>query len=169
MPNPGSSARPGFVEPTRAIPLRWGRYDERYVAGLAFVLAGLTLILATNTYTIVFLLVGTIAHIGGWVLLPARGGRRLGAMFPSLLASFVLLVGPQVLWILVVPLAGWLLVRERPLRSWVVLLLPIAAGVAESFSFHTNHDEPLAFGIAAAVTVGAAWLARLLAVTATRA
>ena len=98
-------------------------------------------------------------------MLPARGSRRLWAFWPSLLACYLLLVGPQVLWILSVPLLGWLLVRERPLRCYLVLLLPIAAGIILAYSFHDAHAEPLAFGIAALVTVGSAWLAALLAKT----
>ncbi len=121
------------------------------------------LILATNTYAIFFLLIGTIAHVGGWLILPARGSRRMIAAWPSLLASYVLLVGPQVLWILAVPLLGWLLVRERPLRSYVVLLFPIAAGVILGNYFHLFSDEPIALAIAAPITAGSAWLAALLA------
>ena len=148
-----------------ALPLRWGNYTDRYLGGLALIISSAVLLLATNTYTLPFLAIGTVAHVTGWLILPARGSRRLWAFWPSLLSCYVLLVGPQVLWILAVPLVGWLLVRERPLRCYLVLLFPIATGVILSYLFTDIHAEPLAFGIASFVVVGAAWLAAALAKT----
>jgi hypothetical protein len=154
-----------FSEPARAIPLRWGTYRGRYLAGLAYIAAGMVILLSSNTYTIGFLLLGTVAHVGGWFVLPASGARRLIAFGPSLIASFLLLTGPQILFAMAVVLLGWLIVRERPLRSYIVLLFPVAVGVAMAYSFHANHDEPLAFGVESVVVVGSAWLARFLATT----
>jgi hypothetical protein len=77
----------------------------------------------------------------------------------------MLLTGPQILFVMAATLFGWLLVRERPLRSYIVLLFPIASGVIMAYSFHANVWEPLAFGIEVVVVVGSAWLARLLATT----
>jgi hypothetical protein len=145
------------------VPLRWGTYEGRYLAGLAYIGAGMVILLSTNTYTIGFLLLGTVAHVGGWFVLPATGSRRLIAFGPSLIASLLLLTGPQILFAMAVVLFGWLLVRERPLRSYVVLLFPVAVGVAMAYSFHANHDEPLAFAIETLVVVASAWLARFLA------
>jgi hypothetical protein len=149
-------------EPTRRIPLRWGTYESRYLGGLLYVIAGTVVLLSTNTYTIGFLLLGTIAHCFGWAILPATGARRLWAFGPSLLASWLMLTGPQILFAMAAVLLGWLLVRERPLRTYVVLLFPIASGVIMAYSFHSNHDEPFAFGIESAVVVASAWLARAL-------
>jgi hypothetical protein len=104
-------------------------------------------------------------QVAGWVILPARGSRRAWALWPSLLSTYLLLVGPQILWILAIPLLGWLLVRQRPLRCYVVMLFPVAAGVILSFQFTSIEGEPLALAIAALVTVGSSWLARLLAKT----
>jgi hypothetical protein len=155
----------GFLEPTRRIPLRWGTYESRYVGGLLYIGAGLLILLSTNTYTIGFLLLGTVAHCFGWAILPATGGRRLWAFWPSLLAVWLMLTGPQILFVMAAPLLGWLLVRERPLRSYLVLLFPIAAGVIMAYSFHSNHDEPFALGVESLVVVACAWLASWLAST----
>lgn len=153
-------ARVRRSEPTRRIPLRWGTYESRYLGGLLYLAAGTVILISTNTYTIGFLLLGTLAHCFGWAILPATGARRLWAFWPSLLAIWLMLTGPQILFVMTATLLGWLLVRERPLRTYVVLLFPIASGVTMAYSFHSNHYEPLAFGIESAVVVGSAWLAR---------
>ena len=150
------------AEPTRRIRLRWGTYESRYIGGLLYIIAGTVVLISTNTYTIGFLLLGTLALCFGWAILPATGGRRLAAFGPSLLATWLMLTGPQILFVMAATLLGWLLVRERPLRSYVVLLFPIASGVIMAYLFHSNHAEPLAFGIESAVVVASAWLARLL-------
>ena len=153
----------GFPEPTRRLALRWGTYDSRYLGGILYLVAGLSILLSTNTYTIGFLLVGTIAHCFGWAILPATGSRRLWAFWPSLLAGFLMLTGPQILFVMAAPLLGWLLVRERPLRSFIVLVFPVASGVIMAYSFHSNHDMPVGLAIESTVTVASAWLARVLA------
>jgi hypothetical protein len=149
-------------EPTRRIPLRFGTYESRYLGGLLYLAAGTVILISTNTYTIGFLLLGTVAHCFGWAILPATGPRRLWAFWPSLLAIWLMLTGPQILFVMAATLLGWLVVRERPLRTYLVLLFPIASGVIMAYSFHSNHYEPLAFGIESIVVVGSAWLARLL-------
>jgi len=152
----------GRTEPTRRIRLRFGTYESRYLGGLLYLAAGTVILLSTNTYTIGFLLLGTVAHCFGWAILPATGARRLWAFGPSLLAIWLMLTGPQILFVMTAVLLGWLLVRERPLRAFLVLLFPIASGVIMAYSFHSNHDEPLALGIESLVVVASAWLARLL-------
>lgn len=149
-------------EPTRRIPLRWGTYESRYLGGLLYLAAGTVILISTNTYTIGFLLLGTIAHCFGWAILPATGARRLWAFWPSLVAVWLMLTGPQILFVMTATLLGWLLVRERPLRTYLVLIFPIASGVIMAYSFHSNHYEPLAFGIETVVVVGSAWLARAI-------
>jgi hypothetical protein len=158
----------GFSEPTRRLALRWGTYESRYIGGILYLLAGIAIIDSSNTYTIGFLLLGTLAHCFGWAILPATGRRRLWAFWPSLLAVWLMLTGPQILFVMAAVLLGWLLVRERPLRSYVVLLFPIASGVIMAYSFHSNHGEPLALAIESVVVVASAWLARLLASTSRR-
>jgi hypothetical protein len=153
----------GFLEPTRRLSLRWGSYESRYIGGLLYLVAGLAILLSTNTYTIGFLLVGTLAHSFGWAILPAAGSRRLWAFWPSLLGGFLMLTGPQVMFVMAATLLGWLLVRERPLRSFVVLVFPVASGVIMAYSFHSNHDTPVALAVESVVVVASAWLARSLA------
>jgi hypothetical protein len=153
----------GSNEPTRRIRLRWGTYESRYLGGILYLAAGTAILLSTNTYTIGFLLLGTLAHCFGWAILPATGARRLWAFWPSLLAIWLMLTGPQILFVMTATLLCWLLVRERPLRCYVVLLFPIASGVIMAYSFHSNHDEPLALAIESVVVVASAWMARELA------
>lgn len=155
----------GFTEPTRGTPLRWGTYLGRYLAGLTYIVAGMFVLLSSNVYAIGFLLLGTVAHVAGWFVLPTSGARRLIAFGPGLLATFLLLTGPQSLFFMTGVLFGWLVVRERPLRSYVVLLFPIFSGVLMANQFHANYDEPIALAIESAVVVGSAWLARFLATT----
>lgn len=154
-----------FVEPTRRLQLRWGTYTGRYLAGLLYIAAGVVILLSTNIYAIGFLLLGTLAQTTGWFILPATGARRLWAFGPSLVASFLLLTGPQILYAMAATLLGWLLVRERPLRSYIVLLFPVVSGVIMANEFHASTWEPLAFGIECLVVAGSAWLARFLATT----
>jgi hypothetical protein len=158
----------GFLEPTRRLPLRFGTYESRYLGGLLYLVAGALILLSTNTYTIGFLLLGTVAHCFGWAILPASGRRRLWAFWPSVLALFLMLTGPQILFVASALLLGWLLVRERPLRSYLVLLFPIATGVILAYSFHTNHDEPFALAVESVVVIASAWLARFFAPSAAR-
>ena len=160
-----SQARTAFSEPTRRLTLRFGTYLGRYLAGLTYIAAGTVILLSSNTYTIGFLLLGTVAHVAGWFLLPATGARRLIAFGPSLIAIFLLLTGPQILFVMAVVLFGWLLVRERPLRSYLVLVFPIFSGVILAYSFDSNQGEPVAFAIECVVVAASAWLARFLATT----
>jgi hypothetical protein len=155
----------GWREPTSTLALRWGTYRGRYLAGLLLIMGGLVLLAGSNTYTVTFLLVGTATHIAGWYILPAGGARRLWVAWPSLLCVWLLLTGPQILFTMVLPLLGWLVVRQRPFRSYVVLVIPVAVGIALANTFHTNRGEPVAFAIESVAVVGAAWLARALATT----
>jgi hypothetical protein len=152
-------------EPTSGIPLRWGTYTGRYLAGLAYICGGLVLLAGSNTYTVTFLLLGTVSHVAGWFILPAVGARRVWVAWPSLVCVWLLLTGPQILFAMVLPLLGWLVVRQRPLRSYVVLVIPVVTGILLAGAFHTNQDEPLAFAIESVSVFGAAWIARTLATT----
>ena len=154
-----------FTEPTRRITPRWGTYEGRYLAGLLYIFSGSIVLLSSNTYALGFLLLGTIVHVAGWFILPAKGSRRLIAFGPSLVVSFLLLTGPQILFATAIILFCWLLVRERPLRSYLVLLFPIASGVMMAYAFHSSQNEPVALAIESVVLVGSAWLARYLATT----
>jgi hypothetical protein len=154
-----------FTEPTRRLSLRWGTYLGRYLAGLTYIGAGTVVLLGSNVYAIGYLLLGTVAHVTGWFILPATGARRLIAFGPGLIASFLFLTGPRSLFFSAAILFAWLLVRERPLRSYVTLIFPIFAGVLMANQFNASQYSPLAFAIAFVVLVASAWLARYLATT----
>ncbi len=153
----------GFVEPTRALPLRWGTYRERYLAGLALIVASAICLQGTSTYAVFPLALGSLAHLLGWGVLPAAGWRRIGALLPSLISCISLLAGPVYAAALAVPLLCWLVVRQRPAATWLltapVLLLGLAlAGIT------TNYDAMIpVLAIMAVAVAGAAWLARLAA------
>jgi hypothetical protein len=105
--------------------------------------------------------VGT--HLLGWWILPGRGWRRFWMSLPSALVMLVLLTGGPSSASLVVPLAGWLYVRQRPARCYAVLLAPFAAGVILGQGFPQYGFGAIVLAAAGAVLVGSAWLARLLA------
>jgi hypothetical protein len=151
-------------EPARALPLRWGTYNGRYLAGILYIVGGALILVASNTYTVPFLLVGTVAHVGGWYSLPGIGVRRIWMAWPSLISVWLLLTGPQILFVMALPLLAWLVVRQRPLLSYVVLMIPVGVGIVLANLFDTNQPVPLALAIECAAVVGSAWLARALAV-----
>jgi hypothetical protein len=62
-----------------------------------------------------------------------------------------------------IPLLCWLIVRHRPLRSYVVLALPVANGIILARFYEEYASMPQALALSAVVIVGAAWLARLIA------
>jgi len=155
-----------WVEPTRSIPLTWGTYTERYIAGLVLIIGGAVQIQGANTWALSVIVIGGIAHILGWAILPAQGWRRIVAVVPSVGGVFVVLAGPNVVVVLAVVLACWVLVRQRPARSYVVVLLPVASGLVFSQTMREYSGMPAALLISAIVLFGSAWLARLIAVSA---
>ena len=150
-------------EPTSLLPLHWGTYRDRYLAGLTLIVGGGIHVLGSNVWTLHFLLVGTLAHATGWAILPARGWRRIVAVGPSIATIVILLAGPQALWAIAISFACWLLVRHRPLRSYLTVLFPLATGIALAQYRRDLSGMPLALATAMAVAVGSAWAARLIA------
>ena len=153
-------------EPTSLLALRWGTYRGRYLAGMLLIVGGAIQLQGSNTYTLPLLLIGTTAHIVGWSIMPARGWRRMLAIVPSTTLIWLLLAGPASVWLLVLPFLCWLLVSHRPLLSYVTVLLPLANGfIVPQFSMEYS-GVPLALLVSMSVFVAAAWLARLIAVSA---
>jgi hypothetical protein len=150
-------------EPTMTLPLKWGSYRGRYVAGLTCILAGGLLLVLTNSYFLVALLVGSLLHAAGWILLPAAGWRRVVVAGPSIISICALLAGPTQMVMLVLPLLGWLLVRHRPAVSALSALLPLGSGLLLGTLLHGYPDQGLALSVSAVVLVVAAWSARTLA------
>ncbi|CAN5331807.1 hypothetical protein BH09ACT5_BH09ACT5_13910 [soil metagenome] len=156
---------PGWVEPTRAIPLRWGHYADRYAAGLLLIVGGSVQLQGSNTWTLPLLLIGTVAHATGWAIMPARGWTRLVVVVPATGQVWLLLTGPLSVWTLVVPYLAWLIVRERPARSYLTVLFPLANGYILPRFFQEYSGMLPALCISFAVLVASAWTARLIAAT----
>jgi hypothetical protein len=152
-------------EPTLRLRLRWGRYADRYVAGIVLIVGGAIQLQGANNWTLPLLLIGAVTHAIGWGIMPARGWRRIIALMPSSAILWLLLTGPFSMWMLSITLACWLLVRHRPLRSYVTVLIPLANGVIVAQFVHEYSWMPVVLVISMAVLVASAWLARLIATT----
>lgn len=150
-------------EPARRLPLKWGHYNDRYFAGLVLIIAAAMHLQGANNYTLIILLIGTTATAVGWSIMPARGWRRMIVVLPTISQIWIMLTGPMSMWTLVIPLLAWLIVRHRPLISYLALALPIANGIILPRFYQEYSSMPEALAISAAVVVAAAWLARAIA------
>jgi hypothetical protein len=155
-------------EPTSLLPLHWATYRERYVAAIILIVGGAIEVQGSNTWSLPLIAIGVTAHAIGWAIIPSRGWRRLVVIPPAILQICMLLIGPLAVWMLVIPFLCWLLVRHRPLRSYITVLLPIANGLALPYFFTAYSGMVPALAISMTVFVGAAWIARALAMTAPR-
>jgi hypothetical protein len=127
------------------------------------ILAGSGFILITTTYSLPFLLIGSIMQPAGWAVLPSTIGRRVAVVLPVLGFTWLMLGGSGFAWCYAVPLAAWLLVRLRPLPSYAVLALPIAAALLLVRIVTTYEQGWITVTVCVIVDVAAAWLARLIA------
>lgn len=153
-------------EPTRDIPLRWGTYRGRYLAGLLFIVSGSLALQGANPHILYLLLAGTVFHTVGWAIMPSQGWRRLVVVAPNIAVTWLLLTGPQSVWMLAVPYLSWLLVRQRPLRSYITLLFVLCASIITVQLLHEYAAMPLALAVSGVALTASAWVARLLATTA---
>lgn len=128
------------------------------VGGGAIVL-GVASVLFTSTYTLAFLAAGLLLQLGGWIVMPARGWTRLVALGPCLFFSCLLLAGADFAVFFAVLLAGWLLVRERPLLCWITLALPVAVGLASGSTFRSYELNWVVFALSGASVLAGAWIA----------
>lgn len=158
--------RASWREPTSLIPLTWGTYTDRYFAGLVLIIGGAVQLNGSNVWTIPFLLLGTAVHVIGWIILPARGWRRGIAALAATGAAVALLVGPRAMPILALTLFAWLLIRHRPLVSYITVLIPFGIGLTVSQLLTSYSGMPVALAICVPVLVASAWLARLIAASA---
>jgi hypothetical protein len=171
MPDPAGAAPFRWREPTSRLRLRWGGYRPRLIGGLLLIVAGGTAVAgggATSPFATALLFLGSIAHIAGWAVLPAAGWRRVWALLPSTFAMWFLLTGPGWLAILVVPYAGWLLARHRPLASYPTLTFVLAGAVIVARLFPAYSAMLPALGIMAGVMVLSAVAARAVHVAQAR-
>jgi hypothetical protein len=152
-----------WVEPAARLPLRWGSYRERIIAGLVLIVGGLVHLQAASTENLIPLIVGSSAHMLGWLIMPATAWRRLVPLLPSTLVVWLLLTGPQSVWTLTVPFICWLIVRHRPARSYLALGPVLLNGVAAVGLFGEYDGMVLSLALSAVVLVGSAWWAWALA------
>ncbi len=152
---------------TTTLPLRWGAAWARTVGGGALIVSGAVAIAGSNTYVLLLLLAGLLAHVAGWAVMPADGWRRVVAVVISTPAVLLLLTGPRFIGVLVLPYIGWLLVRGRPLRSYPTVTFVLAGAVIVARLFPDYSGMLPALAIESAVIVGSAWAARAVAGTRT--
>ena len=155
--------RIGWREPSSLLPLRWGRYRLRYLGAIALILAGALVLQAGSAYADYLIVIGFVAHIAGWAILPARGAHRAAVAVPSALFVSALLLGSVAAALLVVPLAFWLLVRQRPGRSYLATLLPLASGLILAQLYPQYGNGAIVVAVSLLVVVASAWIARVLA------
>lgn len=155
-------------EPTRRLPLKWGRYADRYISGLVLIIAGAMHLQGANNYTLIILLIGTTSTVVGWSIMPARGWRRMIVALPAVSQIWIMLTGPMSMWTLVIPLLCWLIVRHRPLISYLAVALPLANGIILPRFFQEYSSMPQALAISAVVLVAAAWVAQMIAQSAAK-
>lgn len=153
-----------WQEPSALLPLRWGSYRFRYLAGLGLAIGGGLLVQVTSTYSLPALPIGLFLHILGWCILPGIGGRRVLAAAFSALTTILLLNGATSMVYLIMPLAAWLFLRQRPIVSYSVLIVPAASAYIVAQAFSEYGWGSLVLTISLAVLTAAAWLGRSLAV-----
>lgn len=157
------AAAAAWVEPAARLPLRWGRYRDRVAIGLVLIIGGFVHLQAASTFDLLPLAVGTTAHVTGWLVLPASAWRRLVPVLPSTLVVWLLLTGPQAVWLLNISLICWLIARHRPWRSYLALGPVLLYGVAAVTLFREYDGALVAQAGAFGVLVGSAWWAWALA------
>ncbi|MDR6971425.1 hypothetical protein [Leifsonia shinshuensis] len=164
--DPNATAATSWTEPASRLPLRWGSYRARLVTGLAMLVVGTACVLATTAYSLPLLLVGSLMQPAGWAVLPSTIGRRVAVALPVLGFTWLMLGGAGFAWCYAVPLAAWLLVRLRPLVSFVVLLLPIGWSIVLPSFVRYYGQGWITILSCSVIIVAAAWLARWIAIRA---
>lgn len=153
----------GYREPAALLPLRWGRYRDRVVAGLLLIAGGLVHLQAAAGNELLPLIIGSATHVIGWLIMPATAWRRLVPILPSTLVVWLLLTGPQAMWTLAIPFVCWLTVRHRPWRSYLALGPVLLNGLAAVAIFREYDGMLAALALSSAVLIGSAWWAWALA------
>jgi hypothetical protein len=145
------------------MPLRWGWSWSRAVGGGILILGGGLAIAGSNTYVLLLLLAGTVAHVAGWCVMPCDGWRRVVAAALSTPAVWLLLTGPRFIVVLVLPYLAWLIVRHRPARSYPTVVFVIAGAVILPRLFPDYSGMLPALLIELAIIAASAWVARAVA------
>lgn len=150
-----------WIEPSRALPLRWGGYTERYLGGIALIVSGAISLQGGNANFGLPLALGTLAHVIGWWIMPAGGRRRIWAVLPSLAVSWILLMGPAGVGLLAVSFCCWMLVRHRPWWTQLLALPLLGLGFALRGFFAEYSGMIPALAIMMAGVIVASWGAML--------
>ena len=150
---------------TTTLPLRWGTTRDRTIQGGILIVSGAVAVAGSDTYVLLLLLAGLLAHVAGWSVMPADGWRRVVAVVISTPAVLLLLTGPRFIAVLVLPYIGWLLVRHRPLRSYPTVIFVLAGAVILARLYPDYSGMLPALGIEFAVMVGSGLAARAVATT----
>jgi hypothetical protein len=163
VPTTPVAAPERWLEPTSLLPLRWGRYRPRYLAAVVLVLAGALVMQAGSAYADYLILIGMVAHVAGWLILPARGARRAAVAIPSVLLVGSLLFGSIAAVLLVGPFAFWLSLRQRPAASYLAALLPLVSGLILAQLYPQYGDGAIVVFVSLIVVAASAWIARSIA------
>lgn len=153
-----------WIDPTSALPLRFGTHALRLRVALALLFAGGILLQLTSAYTLLIAIAGLAASVAGWCLVPAPGWRRTVAAVPAVLGVVSLLGGASAGALTALTLAAWLLVRARPAASYLVLALPVAASILLAQLFRQYGAGAVVATVMGAVIVTSAWLGWSIAV-----
>jgi len=145
-----------------ALPLRWGRYPDRVVLGLALLVAGAVAIAGSNVFVLWLAGLGMLAHAAGWAILPAAGWRRIVAAAVGTPLTLLLLAGPHYVGVVVVSFLAWLLARHRPARVWFTAVFPAAGATIVGATAPPTGGMLPALAIMGAVLAGSAWIAAYL-------
>ena len=158
-------SKPGvWREPATTLSLRWGSYRSRLIIGLVLAFVGGLIIQLTSAYSLVALPSGVVLHVVGWCILPGIGWRRVLGATLGALSSILMLNGASSTVFLAIALAAWLFLRQRPLVSYLVLLIPAIAAYLLSQQFEQYGSGAFVLSVGVVTIVGSAWLARSLAV-----
>lgn len=128
--------------------------------GLAAIFIGVGITTLTSTYSLWFLLIGPVVQGLGWLVLPSALWRRILVVLPCMIAGLVPVAGTDFVGAFAALLAAWLLVRHRPVLSFLLVAVPIILSVWVKFAMHDNAASAPAILLCSAVTVATAWLAR---------
>ena len=145
------------------MPLRWGWSWSRATGGGILIVGGGFAIAGSDTYVLLLLLAGTVAHVAGWCVMPSDGWRRVVAAILSTPAVWLLLTGPRFIGVLALPYLAWLIVRHRPARSYPTLIFVLAGAAILPGVFPDYTGMLPALLIELAVIAASAWVARAVA------
>ena len=153
--------RSAVTGPAAATLGAWGQQRVRFAVALGMLFAGGLIVQTTSVFALWLMLLGAIVHAAGWAIVPGKGWRRSVAVVPGVVTMVLILNGASAMAALAMPLAAWLLVRERAALAYLVLGIPIlTASILAQFLAQYGQGA-LVLLIAGIMLVASAWLASL--------